>query len=1356
MKVQQKDRRIHFIVFPFIICLFFINLYSQNPVVRLPNGETRYLTQSEPLLYVSNKNGKVTSVESINLEEEIDIIVSLKGRPLCLQERSLRLSKTTAIQSEHDAFRSELNRITGIFQKRLGNTQSLSPDYRIKHEYFQAFNGFSMTCKRGIADMIRTSSMVENVYRDGEVKINLDESVSQIGADHVRDELGFTGEGVVVGIVDTGIDYMHPALGEGFGPGFRVIGGYDFENDDADPVDDMFHGTHVAGIVGANSDSLIGVAPGVHFIAAKVLDENGSGLISTVLAGIDFCLDPDGNQATDDAVDIINMSFGVYVFAGFENPMDIAINNASEAGILCVVAAGNSGKEDIFGSGFETISSPGTAEKALTVGACDSLFTLARFSSKGPDPLHFRIKPEVVAPGVGICSSLPDGETARYSGTSMATPHVAGVAALLKEQHPDWMPEQLKWAIVNSANPLDEEYNAYRQGSGCVDAWKAAHQNILIEPGILSFGMVNLELAVWRDTVSFTIRNTGAEFREIRFAPDDHLPAAVQLNLSRTSLTLGPGEEDSLTAEIVVPSSVPIMDEEPFSYFGNLLCTSGTDTTRVPYGFLKANMLVVECDIAPYFLLLWDPNSVYQQLIIGTGEKKYYLRAQEGNYNILTSMYTLEDTTTYFIQRTNVEIGGLTYQTISHEEAEFYAFPGPVYDMNNNLRTDEDLIGRVYDIHITQSQGDSATTSGGVFGSNNNVYISPFDSSLSLNVISLWKPTDDLLFLNYQIEGGIENTEDLIPPSGSENLLQFNVHFCDLNENLILPGLDEQENEQIVFWNRYEFSGGSVHQTSMGTDFEEMEYSRISFLKSSASFNLNRFNTLSLGMIRENREFHLGDLWTEDEHINIFERAAMRDLVSEQMIKRYSVGNRDTLQFNPGEEIYLPVVDNFIGFSNIFLTANLYRVWWELVISPTGIYEPGRSRTFFPDLTYMDYCLYDRAKANPMMDDGIIFRSYDIHRDTRYRVQGNTRNYYLLGQNGHTTVDYEFHFPESGEDLTMVNPPNIDHMIVLSNDKVAQWLAPGNDNKIRLLIYDANHDVRDIQCFLIPSSGEKIALSLDVDTYKREVIADIPSALPHEFIDLQVIVTDAANNRTSFTAAPAFFFGSSMDERTFDSRVFMNQYNLENVDQFPFSAGDSLSFTLDFTNNGNLAADSIVIKYPPTSMFQPADADSVVIGRLSPGDSTTALLHLRVSDNCMEDKHFVYTPEVHWKTNGKSCMRRYPVYIKTWQAGMTSIDPERDVSADLSYQLYGNYPNPFNTSTTIAFQLPETQRVRINIYNILGELVKTLANQEYRKGYHEIVWDGSNAMGETATSGIYFVRIQAGDFVQTRKMFLLK
>src|SRR5258707_9948211 len=128
---------------------------------------------------------------------------------------------------------------------------------------------------------------VKKIHLNGKVETTLDESVHVIEADSVWQQYGDQGDSIVVGIIDTGIDYLHPALGGGFGPGFKVIGGYDIFNHDSDPTDDHGHGTHVAGIVAANGDSIKGVAPHARLMAFKVLDQNGYGTQATVIEGIE-------------------------------------------------------------------------------------------------------------------------------------------------------------------------------------------------------------------------------------------------------------------------------------------------------------------------------------------------------------------------------------------------------------------------------------------------------------------------------------------------------------------------------------------------------------------------------------------------------------------------------------------------------------------------------------------------------------------------------------------------------------------------------------------------------------------------------------------------------------------------------------------------------------------------------------------------------------------------------------------------------------------------------------------------------------------------------------------------------------
>ena len=258
--------------------------------------------------------------------------------------------------------------------------------------------------------------------------------------------------------------------------GNKIIGGYDFVNNDNDPMDDHGHGTHVAATAAGNG-VLKGIAPDAQILAYKVLDSSGDGSWKTVISGIE--------QAVTDGTDIISMSLGGT--GNPDDPVSTAIDNAVNVGVIAVIAAGNSGPNE------QTIKSPGTARKAITVGASSKSDQLAYFSSRGPvvwtdDKNNKRIimKPDIVAPGVNICaaqfdSAFEDGGAdgncnndnnhVSISGTSMATPHVAGAVALLKQKNPKWVPEEIKAALIQTAKDLWTPQNS--QGSGRINLKKA-------------------------------------------------------------------------------------------------------------------------------------------------------------------------------------------------------------------------------------------------------------------------------------------------------------------------------------------------------------------------------------------------------------------------------------------------------------------------------------------------------------------------------------------------------------------------------------------------------------------------------------------------------------------------------------------------------------------------------------------------------------------------------------------------------------------------------------------------------------------------------------------------------------------
>jgi len=243
---------------------------------------------------------------------------------------------------------------------------------------------------------------------------------------------GHTGEGIRVGIVDTGINPDHRNF-----EGLTIAKWRDFVNGRTTPYDDQGHGTAMASII-AGQDALPGGAPDVELIVAKVLDSEGSSSDSRVAKGVWFCIDPNGDGDYRDGADVISMSLGgrtsyLNLIIGTESQG--AINTAISAGILVVAAAGNDGEAD-----DGDVATPGRMRNVICVGAVDEDGTIATFSSEGRNPgLISRDphrKPEVVAPGVDIVTAHHEGRWASGSGTSQATAFVAACIAVVLSAHP--------------------------------------------------------------------------------------------------------------------------------------------------------------------------------------------------------------------------------------------------------------------------------------------------------------------------------------------------------------------------------------------------------------------------------------------------------------------------------------------------------------------------------------------------------------------------------------------------------------------------------------------------------------------------------------------------------------------------------------------------------------------------------------------------------------------------------------------------------------------------------------------------------------------------------------------------------
>ncbi len=563
--------------------------------------------------------------EEISLDSTVRLIVEFKEQAMFYKtDKSL-----STYQQQFTKFYNALDSI--ILNDSLAANKNMQ--YSIHREFYRIFTGISISMPLYLKYQISIKSYIDTIYQDHVVQGILDESVSLINADDVHNACA-TGLGVIIAIIDSGIDYNHEALGGGFGAGKKVIDGYDFVNDDPDPMDDFGHGTHVAGIVAANSQSIKGVAPGANLVAYKVLNNNNSGYESDVLAAIEASLDPNGDGDLTDHVDIVNLSLG-FQNGSYNDCMSQSINDAvllTNGNIVFSVAAGNEGED-----GYGTVRSPGTAEYAITVASSLKTDSMSSFSSKGPNRAIGSIKPEITAPGSNIFScnlTANGGGTIAASGTSMAAPHITGVCALLKEKHPDWTSDQIKAVLMTTSVPLYENgslIDAFTQGAGRVDAYKAVSTRTLFDKGDLSFGNVNSLELPHNSSIDVEITNIHSKAQTYNLTISN-LPEGVSITASETNFTIASGSSYIITFNLEVNS--PATER---LYSGKIDITGTNDANlHLTWAFVKNSIWWVDDDaLGPnYAGTEADPKKEIQDAINVAGNHDYIF-VKNGTYNAI-------------------------------------------------------------------------------------------------------------------------------------------------------------------------------------------------------------------------------------------------------------------------------------------------------------------------------------------------------------------------------------------------------------------------------------------------------------------------------------------------------------------------------------------------------------------------------------------------------------------------------------------------------------------------------------------------------------------------------------------------
>ena len=607
--------------------------------------------------------------------QPVGVLVQLADEPTA-QLYAATLTRSSAAQATLQA-QTQLRRIdqaqrTLLAQPALATAQFIYRTQRI-------YNGIALRVDAALLPQIAALPGVIAVHPLPVHFIETVRAVPFLGAPALWDQVypgGLTGEAVSIGIIDTGIDYLHRDFG-GPGTGYssnnptvisdvvagitfptpRIAGGFDFAGDrysvlpggdpiprpDPDPMDCWGHGTHVAGIAGGsgllwqNSATYTGVytgglsfaqfaigpgvAPRADLYALKVFGCTGAS--NLVPAALEWSVDPNGDGDFADHLDVVNLSVGS-PYGSYNDPSSIAADNASLAGVIVVAAAGNSG------DAYYVVNSPGVADRVISVAATSisglgaaglaaadgrsggsqpsaAIDTIASFSARGPRRGDSALKPEIAAPGASISSAA--GGTgqgaATYSGTSMATPFVAGAAALLRQLHPGWTVEEIKALLLNTARynvtVSDQQppqlYGAGRSGAGRMDMDAARRAEVILynasDPGqvALSYGAPEVEGEyIALKNVRLVNRSPLTQNVYLRYVPVVDIPGADVHIVGNSTLSLQP--HNSLNVALLLSAQ-----SDQLVYQG--------DTTVAPRGQFPRHLLGEETG----FMYVWPQQT---------------------------------------------------------------------------------------------------------------------------------------------------------------------------------------------------------------------------------------------------------------------------------------------------------------------------------------------------------------------------------------------------------------------------------------------------------------------------------------------------------------------------------------------------------------------------------------------------------------------------------------------------------------------------------------------------------------------------------------------------------------------------
>ncbi len=1266
------------------------------------------------------KRDSVIILGTRNMNDEVRVIVRFKGPRPAEDGLSAASNRPVPPQAAEFAHRhSEFGSALATILAKDRSFPTAKAQAQITREFSTVLDGVAATVPRWALPEIRQLDYVQSISDDLPVHATplIIGGTAVSDTESVADSI--TGKGVRIGLLDTGVDYMHSALGGGFGTGFKVVGGYDFVNSDADPMDDNGHGTRLAGLMVGWGETFRGMAPGAELLAFKVLDNNGDGLMSNVLAGIEHAVDPDMNPATADGARVLLLP--LTCGGNSDDPLSQAVQSAVANGVVCVVAAGDGGP------GYQTIGSPASAPLALAVGACGPGGDILPASSRGPAPKTLQVKPDLVARGSCILSTAPGGGYEVVSGTAVAAANAAGAAALMRERFPGRDAGLVQAALANGARDLGRDL--WTQGAGEMDVVRSLRPDFAVLPGIADMGLDDRSVDTWIHTAGiYIVGDPGAE-PSYTVRPGT-LPPGVSVAVKGPYLQQYPPRPIAFSLEFTVNNSqLPLPASGPPLVSGTLIVSSPHDTVSVPFAFAYPGCIDLEVtgpDIPSY---IWyhryggpsdwtAPNGYvdpWKPWPTKFAERKIL---PEGLYSVMVicDHWPLSFS---WIVRDSVQVKGVTRLSIDEAEACYRIGAELRDELGRPLDSAKGVSGEYFIYPRGEEWGMGISWGSFPVGSQNS--ISKSSRTSSRTSVYYYLLSDENKHKRYTYSGmatGIAEDHVITPGPGKlkRHLVEYRTQDSSADLQFLnglgvstYPGAGwgwgpRTGGLTVPFqqeWFAYETFRGDSADVCVSNSEQVYWYNPDAARSQDQKPYLllpDRYCDLD-GTVRSSHEPFAPLLETRGERL-IF------GLGPKHWYGRTeNLANRICLTTNTQEPITGPYLFGYLTYVAFFVNQMLD---FPPGITLKSVYNEKREEVSSGPLADWD----GRQNALPVPG---VYTVKLVDPGSHVYDRDGTASVYL-------TMDTRL------EDR---DPPGMLYFNILRDGEYTDLFMPGQHGTVEFRLTD-NVAISSVNLFY-RVSNEPRWRNLPFTGSSGSYAAALPDSLPEAFISLRVVAKDRAGNSMDYRAEPAFHMGLSVDHRPLPAALetpapgdTVTLYSPPRYlvfrwhPSFDPDLGDPARYSLHVWGP-NLDLD--VVTSPDTS------STTELMKRLSPG----ALYHWQIMT-----------------VSGKDTVLSDTAVFSTSSA-VLSVSGKSEAGLPREFALRQNYPNPFNPSTAIRYALPTQCHVVLGVYNSLGQKVAELVNADVAAGYHEVRFNASHL-----ASGIYFYRLQAGSFVDVKKLVFAK